>query len=210
MNLTNFKQEKHIKNANPKGWNEKGKNTKNLKSYFLFCRTKIHAHKVPSKYVRQNAVSSCESVEASFWSVSKFTGVQPTRLRRYPAEFSRTVAEFLRTRVCVEKPTTPSSQGAEFSRTVAEFPRTMVCVEKPTGRSSRGPEFSRTMVCVEKDARRVRRRSIAAVVWCASRRTVVECVDDGLPHVALPSNPIATFPSSTTVVAIIASPWFCS
>jgi hypothetical protein len=33
MNVTNFKQEKHNKNANPKGWNEKGKNTKNLKSY---------------------------------------------------------------------------------------------------------------------------------------------------------------------------------
>jgi hypothetical protein len=34
MNLTNFKQEKHIKNENPKkGWNEKGKHTKNLKSY---------------------------------------------------------------------------------------------------------------------------------------------------------------------------------
>ncbi len=128
---------------------------------------------------------------------------KPTAPSSRGAEFSRTVAEFLRIRVCVEKPTAPSSRGAEFSRTVAEFPRTMVCVEKPTGRSSRGPwcALRRTLVeCVDD----------RLPLWCASSRTVVECVDDGLPRVVLPSNPIATFPSSTTVVAIIASPWFCS
>ncbi len=84
--------------------------------------------------------------------------------------------------MCVEKPTAPSSRGAErfedgcgvsedhgvrrgpyraeFSRTVAEFPRTIVCVEKDARRVRR--RSIAAVVCVEEDRRGVRRRWIAA------------------------------------------------
>jgi hypothetical protein len=52
------------------------------------------------------------------------------------------------------------SRGPEFSRTVAEFPRTMVCVEKDARRVRR--RSIAAVVCVEEDRRGVRRRWIAA------------------------------------------------
>ncbi|CAM6007006.1 unnamed protein product [Sphagnum balticum] len=81
-------------------------------------------------------------------------------------------------------------------------------------------EFSRTGVfedgCgVSEDhgVRREGRSSSASTIdcRCGVRRGVPSWSASTMdPRVALPSNPIETFPSSTTVVAIIASPWFCS